>query len=546
MTELLSTDRGRYRPSGGVDLPRFAPLAAAVVLAAALCAWLLWLGFEHRFYAPLVFTLGAAMAVGGLALLAVRLGHCRSRPAAFVLGLVAGLLIQPGHHLLAYLADRGPGAVADPAGFARHLDRRLAEVEVEWGAPPRLDDDEEVEPSRADYLFLWAVTALEIVLIPLLCALPPLLRVVRDPYCETGGRWAERIRLAFHLDAEEALIAALAEGRLAAVAAAAVTEPHPNRPSLLGLLDVCPGPSTTGVAGYLSLRRRRGDAAAAIAMEPLVPYYRLRLRCAALDAGEVAALRALVPEGERSTAAVAPSWVLETVAEELRSRDLARLESVDQSHPPPAADRRTRRLAEFLNLAPLLGCVAVGFGLLWAAASAEDGSIELASVLGVSGIAVMIAGVWLAVMDQRLVGDRYLFRRLVRRLAGRPDLRVRPEDPDALKVALVPRSVWAGGRGQELVDYGLLAVRDAVLYEGDRHRMEIPAAAIREVSFEPLTVDQFQTWHFVVLEVQAADGLHTLPFVRVAAPLGETLFVGKKRRARVLSERILGLSRLAV
>ncbi len=519
-------------------MQRFGPLIAAVVLIAEICACLLWLGFEARFYAPIVFTFGGMMFVSALALAAVRLGHCRSPAAAFALGLFAGLAIQPGHHLVAYLADGG--TLTDPAGALRHLDRRFSEVEINWTVPPRLEDDEDANPSRDDYRFLWAVTLLEILFIPLLCALPPWLRVLRNPYCETDGQWAERTRLAFLPQSEEALLDGLDQGRLAEVAGAAIMEHHPNRAALLGLLDVCPGPRADGVAGYLSLRLTAGDAAATIAMESLVPYHRLRLRCAELSDAEVEALHALIPE--QATATVTPSWFLGLGdGDEFPAAACARLERVDQPHPPPAATSRSRRIAEALNLVPILTGLVVGFGLLFAAAELEDGSSNLAIACGISGFAVMLAGVWFALMDMHLVGDRYLMRRLAQRLARRPDAQVRPLDDDALRVAFVPRSVWSGGRGNELIDHGLLAVRDTVLYEGDRHRMRIPAASIQGVSMEPLTIDQLQTWYFVVLQVRTADGLHTLPFVRIAAPLAETLLRKKQRRSRVLFDRILGI-----
>ncbi len=529
--------RGRYRPSGRIDLPRFAAFGAGVAGAAAACAWLLWLGFEHRFYAPLLFALGAAMVVGGLALLAVRLGHCRSPAAALLLGLISGLVVQPGHHLLPYLLDLGPGETAEPADFVRHLDRRLSSVGIEWAAPPRLDDGEEVEPSRADYLFLWASTVLEVLFVPLLCGLPPLLRVLRDPYCETGGGWARRSRLAFAPAAEAVLLRALDEGRIAEVAAEMLTEHHPNQPALLGQLDVCSAPGLDGVAGYLSLRLSRGAPAGAAAVEPLFPYHRLRVRCAALSAREVAELQALAPE--RATARVAASWA-DSVFDDLSpNRELARLDAIDQPSPPPAADSRTRRIAELLSLVPLLVCSAAGIGLLFSAVELEDTDGRLATVLGISGFAVMLPGLWIALMDLSYLGDRYLLSRLARRLAQRPGLLVRPGDGDALAVALVPRGAWSGG-ANELIDHGLLAVRDAILYEGDRHRIRIPAASIHSLYVESLTLDQYQTWHLSVLEIEAEDGLHTLPFVRIATPLGETLFRSRKRRARVVYERLLG------
>lgn len=274
----MNHPRRRYGPSGRIDVGRFLPLAVGTVGIALGVAWLLWLGFERRFYVPVVFPMGGGMVVGGLTLLAVRWGHCRSSGFALLLGLAASATVAPGPYVLAYLADEG------------------------------------------------------------------------------------------------------------------------------------------------------GDTEA-----PLPP-----------------------------------------------------------------------------------------------------------SFLGVSGFAMMLIGLALALRDPQLAGNLYLLRRLCARLAARTGLLLRVDDPDVLRVALVPRSAWNEPDVNDRIDHGTFAVRGGtILYEGDRLRIEIPVASLLTVFFEPLVVDQYQTWHFVVLEARSREGRHTLPFVRIAGPLGETLLRSKERRGRVLLDRVM-------
>jgi hypothetical protein len=106
----------------------------------------------------------------------------------------------------------------------------------------------------------------------------------------------------------------------------------------------------------------------------------------------------------------------------------------------------------------------------------------------------------------------------------------------------VPRSVWTREKGGEQIDHGYLAVRGGeVLYEGDRWRLRAPAAAVSGLRIEPLVVDRYQTWHFVVLRLRGAKVMHELPFVRIGLPLRRLLWQGKRRQSRELQERLLAL-----
>jgi hypothetical protein len=541
--------RRRYRPSGRVDLVRFLPLAAGVVAVALLAAWLLQLGFVGGVYVPLLFDLFAAMVVGACGLLAVSHGRCRSVLAATALGAVASLAIQPGQHLLPYLRDPSttqPGAL----DFVGWLDNRLSGRDLEWTPHPQVlaAGDGDAQPTDADHQALWAATLAGVLLVPLMAAFPLAARVRRQPYCEACAEWTVRRRLGLVPAAAEPMRNALEWGNLVGIAGASVTAFHPNQPALLALLDSCPAAPCPGPAGYLSLVESAGkEPAAALAMDALFPYYRMRPRCVELDHDEAAGLQALLPDVDAGpgTEMAVPSWLLAEPMweEELAdpTRPTAALAAVDQADPPPAATTQTRKLATWLDLGPLLAGVAgtlalFGAGYLLDAMNRWPG---YGLAILVTGLLPCALGLGLTLRDPHWVSNRLLLRRLARRVEARPDPLLHPGDADVLPVALVPRSVWTAPNGNEQIDHGYLAVRDgALLYEGDRWRLFAPAGAVFGLRIDPLVADQHHTFWFVVAIVGVGGTPHELPFIRVGFPLSELIVSSQKKRSAVLARRL--------
>lgn len=543
------TERPRYRPSGRVDLPPFVLLGGLWLAVAGGLGWLLWHGWENAFWAPLLFVLGAAVAVGALGLLVVRGSRCRSPALALALGVAAGALVHPGQFAFPWLeASRAAKAEPGVRGFVRFVDARFGAAALAFGTPwPRLAEPGEEEPTRADHWVLRIVALLELLLVPVITAAPLAVRCRREPFCERCGRWAEEaFRLGFSSDARDVLIEGLSSGRLPQVAGATVTEIHPNTPNLLGVVHVCDGAACTGPGGWLTLRSTDGDAASRLAFEALFPWWWPIVRCVELDRGEVSGLRELVPGDDAGgTRRIAPTWLedLEELATEegddVAPPELATIESVALTHLPPAVDARVRRWADWVDLAVLAGFALAGFGLIWWA-SGGDGDAPIEGPLLLAGFLLMAAGLPVVLRDRQFYAHRWVLRKLAPRLRGRVAARVRFEDPDALPVALVPRSVWSTRKGLEKIDFGALAVRgEEILVETDRLRIRIPVASVRTVTTESLVVDQYSTLWFVVLEVAARDGVHTLPFMRIGAPLGETLFRSSEKRCGVLLERVM-------
>ena len=86
------------------------------------------------------------------------------------------------------------------------------------------------------------------------------------------------------------------------------------------------------------------------------------------------------------------------------------------------------------------------------------------------------------------LANRYLRKVVRREFARRSHHRVEPDDPDALFVEIVPKLNWGKMMWDNAQDVGFLRVdkaRREVLFEGDKERWRIPAAAITfcEVEF---------------------------------------------------------------
>jgi hypothetical protein len=118
-----------------------------------------------------------------------------------------------------------------------------------------------------------------------------------------------------------------------------------------------------------------------------------------------------------------------------------------------------------------------------------------------------------------------------------------PDDPGAVYVEVVPRRAWTDRSARrKLSDGGLLLIdRDssALLYEGDRQRYIIPAAAVLRCEIEELIIGgATEGLYAVVLMIQLDQGTHELPLLPLDGRLG-----GEDRweRALALRARILSL-----
>ena len=192
----------------------------------------------------------------------------------------------------------------------------------------------------------------------------------------------------------------------------------------------------------------------------------------------------------------------------------------------------------------------VGIYLLAAATDrAEEAAVPVADwvfagcVAG-GGLLVFLAWLALGLLRPNTLGNLVLRRRLLDAISRRGDPLVSPGDAGARVSEIVPQENRGRLKLDDAEDVGLIRV-DArtgdLLFEGDLTRRRVPAAAVREVTYVPLTQTTSQhtstTHHQCVVAVETPQGLRRWPFV-----LREPLAGDAARRAFGL-ELIAGLSR---
>jgi hypothetical protein len=107
-------ERRRYIPSGRVNWFALVPLLLAGIVVALVMAFLLLLAEDNLYYyfvTPLVL----GLPVFGMTWVIIRVGKCRNRSLAGLVGLVLAFVYYAGYWELSYLANvvlRGPRAVA--------------------------------------------------------------------------------------------------------------------------------------------------------------------------------------------------------------------------------------------------------------------------------------------------------------------------------------------------------------------------------------------------------------------------------------------------
>jgi hypothetical protein len=254
--------------------------------------------------------------------------------------------------------------------------------------------------------------------------------------------------------------------------------------------------------------------------------------CARLQPTEIAALIVLIPGLQEIT-----GCTKEQLAEQARhdtGAPTARIEPV----PPPFGGRAltaTNRLfAELTSDAAQVGIpgliILLSIGAVFAMELLRQAGwippaadwAPLVPLLVGGALALAAARYTLDPKKAFVVSRRTRFerRQLERALAHRTDSLVRADDPKAIFVAMLPRRHWDYPRKAPLgqFDHGLVRVdthQRQILFEGDRERCTIPAAAILDWSFETLPHQLADNMAPVCVVVQArlGTGIWEFPFV---------------------------------
>src|SRR5216683_2549674 len=115
-----------YRPSGKVNWGKFLPLSMLVLVISGSLAYLLHFALIHGFYYIFIVPALAALIVAGFELLAISRGHCRSRVAAILLGVIAGLFLYLGHYYVGMIELVGPRSAFKLPLLPRYIALRMS------------------------------------------------------------------------------------------------------------------------------------------------------------------------------------------------------------------------------------------------------------------------------------------------------------------------------------------------------------------------------------------------------------------------------------
>jgi hypothetical protein len=159
-------------------------------------------------------------------------------------------------------------------------------------------------------------------------------------------------------------------------------------------------------------------------------------------------------------------------------------------------------------------------------------------VVGVLGF-LGVSGLFL--WEPTILANRWLEKRTRTEFQKRPTLLVRPDDPEAVFVEVVPKLNWGRMSLETASDIGFLRLdrtRREILFEGDKECYRIPAMALTSCDVEVFVEGQgtaaASKVFFLVLRSQRAGNLWEAPIRR----RGDTgIFKSGKRRRWAESTR---------
>jgi hypothetical protein len=220
--------------------------------------------------------------------------------------------------------------------------------------------------------------------------------------------------------------------------------------------------------------------------------------------------------------------------------------SFDDPFTPRVLTRKTAVICNVLALLPLLFMFA-GMGLAAAAAylgvGQDLGPTGNYVLIGV-GVVIALSSAYWGLRNSTKLSGWYLRRRSRGQVKARLDALVDPDNPEAIFVEVVPRENWKRLMLETATDVGFLLLDDLrreVLFEGDRERIRIPAAAILACEVEQILIGESNAggmpYYFTVLRVRDGEGVRELPFA-YRGDLGQFGAGVRALRALTLRDRI--------
>jgi hypothetical protein len=228
--------------------------------------------------------------------------------------------------------------------------------------------------------------------------------------------------------------------------------------------------------------------------------------------------------------------------------------AVVEVRPIPSIDagkimsQRMILLGNLLSLMPLVmlvvGLLLALTGFFWMKGAAETTRI---AVSGSGGLILLTGG--LMMRDVGWLSRRALVGRARTAVGMRADALVRPEDPGAIFVQVVPRERWGKLMLDTASDVGFVKLdvrRRELLFEGDRERYRIPGDAILSCEVEKAVYgtarEPYETCVFLsVLRARGPDGVFEAPLGQRAG-LGHRTAPARREWAEQFCRRILALA----
>ena len=557
MNTTLLPGRTYYQCSGRVDWGRFLPWLALLLLGSAVMAVLLTVLFFVGYYLILIVPLLAALAVAGLARLAVGKGHCRSAWLAAAAGCLAGIVLYFGYFYAGMVYTLGPEVAGQLNLLPAYIKYRMATQVTRDIHDSR--KDREVSPPRSGGIVLnWFLFAGETALVLGLTSVGAFRRA-RKPYCETCQCWLSRDLTQFEPSKDVELLRALETSSPRALASLCSTPTFTTLPNTTLALETCPSLKdgrSRDCPAFVSLKNITTAPNGAV-LDPFeTSKGKLLVRAVQLESSE---LPALAPRFSFLEPLVGRSAVAALVSSDAEKSEAdadvasAEVRPVEANFAGKVLTRKTAWIGLaytlFTMLLALGGLFAVlgGAMLAFPDAPAPRPSAERKA----AGISIMCAssalaltGIILALTNPSYFGNRRLRRLARREFARRTGCFVSPEDPDALFVEVVPKLNWAKMTLENASDIGFLLVdrpRRQLLFEGDRERWRVPAAAITFCAVEEFVHGKGTAGalriYFTVLRANRPNQFWEAP-IRERGATGKFLAHKRKKRALKLTAAI--------
>lgn len=474
------------------------PFGGAALLA-ALMFWLFRVGHYYIILVPLI----AALAVAGCVKLAVGKGHCRNAAVAGVVGVVAGVLLYFGYYYCGMVYHLGSETAGRPNLLPYYIRARI-HTDVLRDTHDSRRDDETPRRRKGNVYMNWIVFGIEVAGVFALTTVAAVKRA-RKPYCESCRRWMVREVTQFEPTQLNELTEAFRNGSARSLAAFCTRPVFATVPSVMLAAEFCPSVKdgmARDCAVYVSLKNVTKAAGGSQFLDAFDSAQgKVVMHSLQLNPDEIAALgsRFKVFESLAGRAAVTALMPGETAEEKAANAGpVAEIKPVESDFAGRVLTKRNAIIANVYAFAALLFLFA-GLGLAaWGGITGfpdQKSNQEVLRQKKALGIAVLAVGglfflgtAGFFLVNPTYLGNRYLLKVLRREFGRRAKCLVKPDDPDALIVEIVPKLNWGKLAWKTARDVGFLRLDKAgreILFEGDKERWRIPAAAITycEVEF---------------------------------------------------------------